>query len=438
MNNKLNNIFSETDCLSPEILTAYAENRLNADERHLVEKHLTDCELCSDALEGLLLLKDKSKLSGIVANINKRIDKRTGLHESRIFRFDFRLRLAAAAILITVIGITILFRYFLGEQKKDMLAQRIVKETEMIKNERAPEEKIKDKETGKDNISNEELLEKNLKSGAIDQAGKETSTEGKKDIPFLVPVSGTTSQVQADIQQQVNTSFYKSGEQNNEKNIAEDKSQLEKTEADKSVNLPIVANTLNDKDENRVMTDSVNAVGGNGYTQTKNAPQTTEYRTLSYEVSKEENQPKQKSNNKAVTKSEQKAPATIEIADENYKSVNDQRYSTAIQKYSALDYTGSKDLLESYIKDNPSDYNALYYCGASYYFLNQYDNAIKYFDKVLKYKDGNYYETAQWYLALSYISKNEKKKAEKLLNEIVKVNGSFKTQAEEKLIEINK
>ena len=56
----------------------------------------------------------------------------------------------------------------------------------------------------------------------------------------------------------------------------------------------------------------------------------------------------------------------------------------------------------------------------------------------MKNKDGAFYETAQWYLALSYIGNKENKKAEKILNEIVAANGSFKTQAENKLNEIKK
>jgi len=60
-----------------------------------------------------------------------------------------------------------------------------------------------------------------------------------------------------------------------------------------------------------------------------------------------------------------------------------------------------------------------------HYFLKEYDSAIKYFEKVVKTEEGRFHQTAQWYLALSYIGNNEIKKAEKTLNEIVAANGSF-------------
>ena len=136
MNDRLNNIFSETDCLSADVLMAYAEGRLNAEERYQVKKHLTDCELCSDALEGLSLLKDKTKLPKLMAGINSTIAKRVDKKEARVFRFDFRMRLAVAALIIIVLGFTFLFKYVFQEQKKDMVAQRMIKEPDIIKEEK--------------------------------------------------------------------------------------------------------------------------------------------------------------------------------------------------------------------------------------------------------------------------------------------------------------
>lgn len=52
MGNNINKIFKKRDCLSATELEGYVRNTLRARERNQVERHLLDCELCSEALEG--------------------------------------------------------------------------------------------------------------------------------------------------------------------------------------------------------------------------------------------------------------------------------------------------------------------------------------------------------------------------------------------------
>ncbi|SEW41319.1 tetratricopeptide repeat protein [Chitinophaga arvensicola] len=52
-NEKVLKIFSSIRCLSKDQLPRYMEGRLTDVERHLVEQHLTDCDLCYDALQAL-------------------------------------------------------------------------------------------------------------------------------------------------------------------------------------------------------------------------------------------------------------------------------------------------------------------------------------------------------------------------------------------------
>lgn len=52
-NDKVLKIFSAIRCLSRDQLPRYMDGRLTDVERHLVEQHLTDCDLCYDALTAL-------------------------------------------------------------------------------------------------------------------------------------------------------------------------------------------------------------------------------------------------------------------------------------------------------------------------------------------------------------------------------------------------
>ena len=66
-------IYNPTDCLSEKMLFDYIDNKLNQKERHIVEKHLLDCEMCSDALEGLEMVTDRNRITLIKEAINKQI-----------------------------------------------------------------------------------------------------------------------------------------------------------------------------------------------------------------------------------------------------------------------------------------------------------------------------------------------------------------------------
>lgn len=50
------NVFRESVCPDAVVIKRYAEGKCNREEVAMVEEHLTSCALCSDALEGILLL----------------------------------------------------------------------------------------------------------------------------------------------------------------------------------------------------------------------------------------------------------------------------------------------------------------------------------------------------------------------------------------------
>ena len=80
MNEHFNDIFVTTGCPSQQQLLDYVQGKLTAGEQHEVEMHLADCELCSDALEGLAAIKDKEKIPGWIIEMRwsllKKIHKR--------------------------------------------------------------------------------------------------------------------------------------------------------------------------------------------------------------------------------------------------------------------------------------------------------------------------------------------------------------------------
>lgn len=105
-------IFSSSDCLSEQILFDYIDGKLSPKEQHIVEKHLLDCELCSDAMEGLHLLKNRSRIDLINKEINKRIDG----SERKIFAINYAVIMSIAAALLLLIGGIYFFNHFVSDK----------------------------------------------------------------------------------------------------------------------------------------------------------------------------------------------------------------------------------------------------------------------------------------------------------------------------------
>ena len=113
----LSDIFCRTNCLSLEQLIGYAEDRISPLERHSVEKHLIDCELCSEALDGVIASADKVKIHEAVDSLGKEIHAR--LSRSAIRRHNWKAYYSLAAVLI--IGIATVFYAFLRKPAHEAL-----------------------------------------------------------------------------------------------------------------------------------------------------------------------------------------------------------------------------------------------------------------------------------------------------------------------------
>jgi len=89
----------------------YIDKKLSAQEEHQVEKHLLDCELCSDALEGLTIAHKRT----IVHSIKTEVDKKLLATEktTRVVQFNYRSVWAIAAGLLLLIGGVFFFNQFM-------------------------------------------------------------------------------------------------------------------------------------------------------------------------------------------------------------------------------------------------------------------------------------------------------------------------------------
>ena len=106
-------LFAVTACITHLQLKRYAENNLPAEEKHDIEKHLIDCELCSKALEGFTLVLVSADE---ITELNKRIDISTSTKTGRSSA-KLMLTIGIGAVLISAAG-TFIYKRFNNSQKE--------------------------------------------------------------------------------------------------------------------------------------------------------------------------------------------------------------------------------------------------------------------------------------------------------------------------------
>ena len=144
MTDKQDKIFSKGDCLSEDMLLRYLNNQLTTKEKHVVEKHTLECELCSDALEGLQLMKEPHQLKGIVENLNKKL---RGAGDGRKPIVMWMSTLAIAAGLALIIGLFFIFNNRLNTTSDAPLSDNLQQKGAVNKSATDKEENLKPEET---------------------------------------------------------------------------------------------------------------------------------------------------------------------------------------------------------------------------------------------------------------------------------------------------
>ncbi len=126
MSDSLNHkIFAETDCISEQTLFDYIDKKLSAKECHAVERHLLHCEFCSDALEGLEIVKNRKRIDIINQQINERFA--SSFPEKKTIGFNYKVILSIAATVLLLIGG--IFFFNLMNQKNEVAEFKVDEES---------------------------------------------------------------------------------------------------------------------------------------------------------------------------------------------------------------------------------------------------------------------------------------------------------------------
>jgi TonB family protein len=120
-------LFTPSGCLTLDALKKYQSKKISAEELKLAEDHIDDCEFCSDAIDGIELLSDKTKLESIVSEINENLikglkDQETSKKAGAFFISNKAIYLSAAASVIILVGLFSYFQFFMNKPKQSDMA----------------------------------------------------------------------------------------------------------------------------------------------------------------------------------------------------------------------------------------------------------------------------------------------------------------------------
>ncbi|MBT8195549.1 MAG: hypothetical protein KJO64_03930, partial [Bacteroidia bacterium] len=112
MTQNLHNIFNSGACPSSEDLQQYIAGSVSESDANVIEQHLENCEMCSDALEGLQAFSSEGEISIVTAELNKKVDELVGAKEQNKIIAPWYKIAAVIALLVMVGGLLFINNQF--------------------------------------------------------------------------------------------------------------------------------------------------------------------------------------------------------------------------------------------------------------------------------------------------------------------------------------
>lgn len=491
--NKVNNIFEHTNCLSEEMLTKYVSGKLSSAQKHEVEKHLVDCEMCSDAAEGLAMIADKGRVQVITSELNRKIREKTDKRKMKIvFLGQYRMQMSVAASLVLLVGLVWFFRSNMTDKELDPSASQKIfadkfepyKEDEesgeiRVETEHVPTAPVElpaaTKEMLESNsfFSNDSVGELKASADNLQQRddriaeGEEggQSAEGYysklNDKQVAVPAEPKVDKESAGADLLDRTETFK-GE--NEAVKTEEKAVEQSVQTGSTVTFgtaPVagsVDQSVLKKESEKDKKKKKDELAGKQRTRglfipetkskadkdgSKATPRENKVMEDRKSVDLQTAKPQKvggETNNSTKTELTTDIPAPVmQDSVVAFMWSADNYRNRAMERYEQKDFRGAIADFERTLSNEPGNYNALFYSAISYLSTGETDKAVANLNKVLENKEGEFYDAAQWYLSLAYIKKNDPQNARKILTELRKnTKSKYHKQAEETLEMIRK
>lgn len=367
-------------CLSSQEMLDYTQGILSPTEQHRIEKHLLDCEFCTDAMEGMVMMENPNDILNIEEELNFDIDALIAGEEENQdsnVKVLFPWRIAAAVVLIFVSTLTL----WLVVPKNNVQDLAL----ENTKPYPAPAD----------------VTSENIPENTQTQVINETSALAKSK-------SNTPSMVSQEIK--MNDPLEESVTA--EKDIQSDENYFEQAPATAALSKEESAKTI-----------ELESAPAQSKDQLSDAKLKTETSLSEVTVT--------------TKKSVSRAASSVEAAeDAGAVNVGDIQgvtaadfYKKGIKEYKNKNYVSAISQFEKCF-NKPE---ALFYTGISYFLLENPHLALSHLEKYIQTNQTIYREAAYWYAGLSHLKLENKTAAKQSFEKVLLFKGEFEKQAIEML-----
>jgi TolA-binding protein len=439
----------------------YINKQLSKDELHQVETHMLDCELCTDAYEGMAYAENSSMLFAI----DSQIDRRVGAGVAKVP--IMRNLMVAASILVLVFGTYFTVNFFNKTIKEEgsIALNEEVKSTQQIQLE-----SIMSHGSGAVDLEDVELknelnkqAEKELNPAPETEVAEQTIIrsqdkdflEDDNESPMIVDSEAFSADELMDIEiEEEEISVVAESDRKDmltesisETKYAEVVSPVE--ERSGAVKAKALTNDVLKKRSKNTRTRAVSSepVPSGVKSESNNRNNLDQkiliiedYKVVNYSKEYQEAYDDEKEMtpdlsgvsagyaNKLDKEVAEKAKE-VSVIEVTYRETLEK----AIHLYKIKKYSQAIGEFDVILAKHPEEVNAQFYSGLSFYHLGQNKVAIEKFNTVLKNKETEFNEETNWYKALGLINMKDITAAKNLLNEIIEKDGFYKVKAEEKL-----
>lgn len=387
-------LFQKSMCLSQDDLIRYAKGELSVAEKRVVELHLVDCEICSDAVEGLELV-EKVRLNAIEKELSNRIQMRIAADEKGKVIPLYKRWYSMAAAIAALIVISV---YMANVYQQDADIAQV--ETKNLPNQI---------ETISPKISTEALTPQEEPMRPPMNTNAQVAEQKAVTAPQMISVD--------DAEKSTATKFK-----------SNDDKVMEVAQADEVATETIIsANEINQSSRkaeyfNKTVAEKDIAVAPATASEPKPLSDTVTSEPLKTNVTAK------KSSGVAVT------PTPSAFAGSTSNSVtsafNYTAYDAGVSAFKSGKYSVALDSMNIVLRSQSTNTNANFYAGAAQYELKNYAQALANLNIATLNRQGLLYEDALWYKGNTLLKMDNKEEAKSTLKKVVKKNGKYKQQAE--------
>ncbi len=408
-----NEIFSKTECLTKEQIERLVNRQLTGKERYDIEKHLIDCPLCSEAVEGYMETVPQTGLHELDQMIDRKIAARKQTHFKR-----YLLAAASVALLISI-GWWGVHNINTGKQALSINQNQEIKSPENI----TP---LQPQKTTSDT------------TGTLEKQTTLTEQDIVQTSKNVYPEVEETEDITLEINESVESGAPAATVDNTPITVAEEEQDMFFTEAEAPETENIPPTTTN-----RSMPAKKQAAKN----RKSKSISAYERKTLYVQNFKiydytDEYARKEEAEKLAETLS---VPAALENESDNTNPLDStvimqntyvNVLEGALKSLKLKQYPQALTYFSEIEKKHPEDVNALFYKGIAYEEQGKYTLALRYFEKTLQQPVDVFHPEAKFHKAKMLAQTGQKKKAKKLLLEIIKENSYYSPQAQELLQQI--